>query len=229
MFVTHRPRRTKPRPTPGMSSRALALLAGKLCPKPSGKGRAPSFCHGPGSIFLPAIFLPSSPPHLSAIVRRLVSAFRFSHSAFSPWLSAFLLVLPLAAAVTPETVPRQDFWQANGPVHAVAVTNGVIYIGGAFGYVGPPGRKIAGYDLYTAAPDGRWPSISGSSVHAIIPDDAGGWYIGGSFNEVSGQPRTNLAHVFGSGQLDPDFQPNPDGVVKTLALGDDTLFVGGEF
>ncbi|HXJ71479.1 MAG TPA: immunoglobulin domain-containing protein, partial [Candidatus Dormibacteraeota bacterium] len=135
----------------------------------------------------------------------------------------------MAAAVTPEPIPRQDFWQANGPVHAVAVTNGVIYIGGAFDYVGPPGRKIAGYDLYTAAPDGRWPSIAGSSVHAIIPDDAGGWYIGGSFNEVGGQPRGNLAHVFATGQLDPDFQPNPDGVVKTLALGDDTLFVGGEF
>ena len=56
-------------------------------------------------------------------------------------------------------------------------------------------------------------------------------YIGGSFAEVSGAPRANVAAVRSDGTLDADWNPSTDGVVYALAASSDggRIFLGGGF
>ena len=71
-------------------------------------------------------------------------------------------------------------------------------------------------------------------IDALVIDDANGWlYLGGRFEgDVCGQPRRNLARVTLAApcRADPAWQPDPDGVVASLAIdGNGRLVVGGEF
>lgn len=68
---------------------------------------------------------------------------------------------------------------------------------------------------------------------AIAADGSGGWYIGGSFAEVQGQPRAGLAHLDQAGNLSP-WDPGIDGgpravyaLVVNAASG--VVYVGGAF
>jgi hypothetical protein len=47
----------------------------------------------------------------------------------------------------------------------------------------------------------------------MAPDGSGGCYIGGNFNNVGGVPRNNLARVLANGTVDPNWDPDPDGMV----------------
>lgn len=55
--------------------------------------------------------------------------------------------------------------------------------------------------------------------------------IGGDFNAVGGQPRSNVAAIRSDGTVDPSFAPTPNGVVQSLAVSADgsTVYVGGTF
>ena len=77
---------------------------------------------------------------------------------------------------------------------------------------------------------------------AAAPDGAGGWFIGGRFTRVAGQPRAGLAHIRADGGLDPSWKPavqgsaprfrtSPPDTAYVLALGvvDGTVYVGGVF
>ena len=50
--------------------------------------------------------------------------------------------------------------------------------------------------------DLAWPEVDGP-VHAMAPDGAGGWFIGGELGHVARRPRAGLAHVGADGELDP--------------------------
>lgn len=75
-----------------------------------------------------------------------------------------------------------------------------------------------------------FPDVNGV-VHALIEDGAGGWYIGGQFTVVDGQPRENLARIDKAGRLlSWDGKVTGSGaVVKSLALAGTQLLVGGRF
>ncbi|WP_243059346.1 PQQ-binding-like beta-propeller repeat protein [Nocardioides sp. SR21] len=62
-----------------------------------------------------------------------------------------------------------------------------------------------------------------------VRDGAGGWYLGGDFTRIGGQPAGGLAHVLASGELDTDFLPVTNGLVSAMVLVQDTLYVGGSF
>ncbi len=69
-------------------------------------------------------------------------------------------------------------------------------------------------------------------IRAAIPDGSGGWYIGGGFVHVNGVLRKRLAHIDGSGHLDPHWKPeaNGNGVsVTALARLKSRLYVAGDF
>ncbi len=61
----------------------------------------------------------------------------------------------------------------------------------------------------------------------MVPDGAGGWYVGGTFDRVDGWDRRGLVHLLADGTVDPDFLPQP-GPVTALARDGSTLWVGGE-
>jgi hypothetical protein len=63
----------------------------------------------------------------------------------------------------------------------------------------------------------------------MIPDGAGGWYIGGRFSQIGDATREALAHVLADGKVDHTFDARllDNSEVESLALSGGTLYVGG--
>ena len=81
------------------------------------------------------------------------------------------------------------------------------------------------------APDAaavEMPAVDGR-VMAIAPDGAGGVYIGGAFTQAGGLARRNAAHILANGNVDPAWQPDPDGFVTAIAVYGTTVYLGGYF
>src|SRR5688572_20359003 len=100
------------------------------------------------------------------------------------------LVFQLAAgapAVTLAEIVRDQLWVTDGEVRAVAYKDNKIFIGGAFSKVGP---AIGGFATFDASSGASVPPFAGvtGTVNAIIPDGAGGYYVGGLFTGIKGQP-----------------------------------------
>ncbi|MGI9158393.1 MAG: hypothetical protein ACR2K1_01435, partial [Saprospiraceae bacterium] len=134
--------------------------------------------------------------------------------------------------VTPQTLsdtPLEHFWATDGSVQAIQYDslNNLIYLGGDFSRVGPSEafgavvNREDGVVNYSAVnPNG--------GVEIAISDSAGGWYIGGYFTEVGGQPRSHLARINADGSLN-SWNPGANNFVKTLALRGNTVYAGGYF
>jgi hypothetical protein len=121
-----------------------------------------------------------------------------------------------------------ELWITDGPVYAVAESNGTVYIGGLFTRVAPATGGGAALDATSGEPV---PSFSSSSrvlgeVFAVAPDGSGGWYIGGRFTHVGGKPRSNLAHL-GADLSVSAWNPSANGWVYALAVSGSTVYVGG--
>jgi hypothetical protein len=63
----------------------------------------------------------------------------------------------------------------------------------------------------------------------MAPDGSGGFYIGGSFTDVGGVPRNNLARVLANGTVDPNWNPSPNGMVIKIFVGNSAVYVAGNF
>ena len=71
-------------------------------------------------------------------------------------------------------------WEPDAPVAAAAASGNVVFIGGGFSHVGPPGTaNSAVVSAATAVPRYGLPRVNGD-VLAITGDGAGGWSIGGA-------------------------------------------------
>jgi hypothetical protein len=139
--------------------------------------------------------------------------------------AALGILLVWAAPAGSQTI-REDYPLPNGLVHALAATEGTLYVGGSFTRIGP--RSFFGAVLSPAT--GKLlhvPKLDGS-VFAAAPDGRGGWFILGAFNNVDGQPRRGLAHIEPDGTVaawNPDRGPNP----LAIAVGGSSVYVGGHF
>ncbi len=139
----------------------------------------------------------------------------------------------LALSGTPRVARAQTvdstLWclEPGGRVFAIAREGNTIYIGGNFASVGPASGGGVPVDIRLGTPVPRYPKVAGK-VNVVVPDGNGGWYIGGLFAAVGGQPRTNLAHINTGGTIDA-WAPNPNGEVIALALEGRVLYAGGEF
>lgn len=156
------------------------------------------------------------------------------------WMSAVLGVAGLLVVAGPgsaqmATVPAAGF-TTDWRVDAVAAGPGnVLYFGGRFSSVSRRTGHWVRFDA-SGARDVTWPEVDGP-VRAVVSDGAGGWYLGGAFAHVAGQPRAGLAHVGPGGELDPIWSPDvhmndwdPGRVeVTALAVAGDTVFVAGGF
>src|SRR5580765_8528935 len=139
---------------------------------------------------------------------------------------AALSLLALAALPAASQTVRPDFPLTDGTVLAIAQVGNTVYIGGTFSYVGPASGACAPLDKDTGAPLAL-PKVSGT-VNAALPDGAGGWFLGGSFTQVAGVARANVAHIDASGAL-TSWNPGVDNTVFAMALDADVLYVGGGF
>jgi WD40 repeat protein len=146
-----------------------------------------------------------------------------------PTLLWFIVCVGLAAPAQAALSSTPDrTYVTNGPVVASAVSDSTLYIGGGFTMVGPRTGPGVGVSAASGANLGLAEFGSGS-VDAVVADGAGGWFVGGTFASVAGQPIRNLAHIRSDGSLDPSFAPNPDGNVDALALSGSVLYASGEF
>ncbi len=153
-----------------------------------------------------------------------------------------VLVALLAAAPAGAQVIDRTLWGTNGGVSTIARSGNTLFIGGGFSTVGPVIGCGAPLDLVTGAPRPPFPLVNGG-VNAVVPDGAGGWYIGGRFSMVDGAPRAGLAHILADGTV-ADWGPAVAGTgyvlhtwhiesrsagVNVIVLHGRTLFVAGLF
>ncbi|MFI5371583.1 MAG: putative Ig domain-containing protein [Candidatus Eisenbacteria bacterium] len=139
-----------------------------------------------------------------------------------------LVALLMASAIPAgaQTV-RQDLWITNGTVNATAIAGDTLYVGGAFTAIAPATGCGVPLDANTGRALDGLPEVSGS-VSTVVPDGSGGWYIGGLFTTVGGQPRTNLAHVLADLSVDP-WAPVVNNTVRALLVTGGTIHIGGDF
>ncbi|WP_370647276.1 LamG-like jellyroll fold domain-containing protein [Arthrobacter sp. zg-Y1116] len=136
-------------------------------------------------------------------------------------------------------------WQTNGIVWALAQSNGIVYAGGTFTAIRPPGTTAGGtgtrsavnfaaFDAYTGNPTNCNLSVTGGSgtVRAMdVSPDGRTLYIGGSFSSVNGVNASSIAAINLPGcTVKTSF--NPGGVSATVRAIDatsDTVYFGGDF
>jgi|GEM_PF-494163 len=129
---------------------------------------------------------------------------------------------------TPMTL-MQNWPMTVGSVYTIApdTASGVVYIGGSFSSIVHPEPYGALLNNSTGAANLACLNPNGI-VWVNIADGSGGWYIGGDFTTVGGQPRAGLARLNADGSLHP-FDPGVTGTVQALLLNGTTLYLGGAF
>jgi len=154
------------------------------------------------------------------------------------WLGAIAASLFLASVPAAEmsNTARHDFWVVDGFVFTTVVTNGVVYVGGDFRSVAPNAGRGALLNIFSGESSPLLPQVNGA-ILSVVPDGAGGWFVGGEFTAIGGFPRTNLAHILADLKVDPAWAPNAFGFTSVtqrsrifaLARSDTALYVGGIF
>src|SRR5712692_2812728 len=137
---------------------------------------------------------------------------------------------PVAHAA-PISDPLSGFFVTNGQVNAMVRSGGILYIGGAFTKVRPYtgfGVALDADPTHTGAEDPTFPRVN-STVHIVLPDGSGGWYIAGEFTSVGGVLRNRLAHIKSDKTVDANWDPNASGPVRTMVISGSTMYIGGDF
>ncbi|AFM11140.1 beta strand repeat-containing protein [Turneriella parva] len=112
-------------------------------------------------------------------------------------------------------------------VNAIATDGATIYLGGDFREIGPYTGGGVFVGATSSVQQNITPDFVKGTVHASAPDGNGGYFIGGFFSQVGGQPRSNIARINADGTL---HAWNPGcGLVKAMALSGANLYVGGSF
>jgi hypothetical protein len=135
--------------------------------------------------------------------------------------------VPAAARPSPTDLAAGSLI-TDGTVFELVRAGDRIYATGGFQTVGRyagPGALLDGASGDPLA----GPEIADGQISVVISDGAGGWYLGGDFSRIGGQPAGGLAHVLADGTLDDGFLPVADGLVSAVALQGGTLYVGGDF
>ena len=159
-------------------------------------------------------------------------------------------VAPAAAVQAPVAFvsASSPTYQTNGIAFAVAESAGLVFVGGTFTSVRPPGSpagsgempraNLVVLDAATGAPTRCAPSIGGTpvannpiSVRSLRPSaDGRTLYIGGFFGKVNGSTVFNLAALdIATCSLVTSFVPAPNGTVRTILATPGAIFFGGDF
>jgi large repetitive protein len=143
-----------------------------------------------------------------------------------------------AASALEGTVPANvaSSWQTNGQVSAIAVANGVVYLGGDFTSVRPPGaaagsgevarNHLAAFNSSTGALITSFNHNVNAAVKVLsVSADSQTVYAGGDFTSVDGVTRNRIASFAASGALTA-WNPSANGRVSGIAATASTVYVG---
>jgi hypothetical protein len=138
---------------------------------------------------------------------------------------AGLLCVTTASAQTTRELYRMGPF---GDISVAVEHDGVVYVGGTFAEAGPAcSHAVIVHGTTGALVEDL--QIDGT-VHTIVADGAGGWFIGGRFSSAQDQPRDGIARLNADFSLS-NWSPVSNDVVeiRAIALMDTALFVAGTF
>ena len=123
---------------------------------------------------------------------------------------------------------------ADATVNCLAVADGTVFAGGTFTNIGGAPRHLVAALIAESGLANGWKANAagdGSLTTAIDALAVGGQtlYVGGEFATIGGQPRNFLAAVDTTTARATDWNPFPDGPVKSLLISGGTAYVGGSF
>ena len=147
-------------------------------------------------------------------------------------LLALLLVTPqVAYAATTSQAP--DFTvKVQGIVYgAASLPGGRTVVGGDFTGIGSQAHANVGAFLKTGYADGGFNANTDGIVYAVAASaDSSTIYIGGTFTQVNGVARANLAALDATtGAVKETWQADTNGAVRAMEVYGDVLYVGGSF
>ncbi len=119
-------------------------------------------------------------------------------------------------------------WETNNSVYAINTDSNYTYIGGSFTAMGPRTGYGALFTANSSIPKVEFPWVNGQ-ITATIPDNNGGWYIGGTFTRVGTYLRNNLAHINANKTVDTLWNPNVNNAVQAIVIDSIDIYIGGNF
>lgn len=119
-------------------------------------------------------------------------------------------------------------WRAtpNHTVYDMKLFDDTLYLGGRFDQLG---ASLGGLGLFDHAGNltGALPWTD-NRVLASAPTSQGGLFLGGRFKQIGGKERTYVAQLDQYGRV-TDWAVDLEDYVYAMALGNDRVFIGGEF
>lgn len=113
----------------------------------------------------------------------------------------------------------------------IAVSDGVVYVGGSFSKIGGVARaNIAALNAVTGETEDWDPAPGGSTplfFSIVISGDI--VYVGGYFNSIGGESRANVAALDRITGLATGWNPQPSSLVSSLAVSGGKVYIAGEF
>ncbi|MEU9124877.1 fibronectin type III domain-containing protein [Streptomyces sp. NPDC048506] len=158
--------------------------------------------------------------------------------------STALAAGPAQAAGEPTlTADPLSTWQTDGIVWSLAYAKGIVYVGGTFSHIRPPGAapgtqqiartNFAAFDAKTGQPLPCAPAFTGGAgtVRALkAAPDGSLLYIGGSFGKAGPVGRSNTAALNTADcTIAADYKPTVSATVRALDVTADTVYIGGDF
>ncbi|HEX5568776.1 MAG TPA: fibronectin type III domain-containing protein [Streptomyces sp.] len=148
-----------------------------------------------------------------------------------------------AAGETTLTADPLSTWQTDGIVWTMAHARGVVYVGGTFDHIRPPGaapgtgelprKNFAAFDAVTGDPLPCAPAFTGGTgtVRAMKASPDGSLlYIGGSFGSAGGVGRSNTASLHtDTCAIGTAWKPTVSSTVRAIDVTDTTVYIGGQF
>jgi chitodextrinase len=152
-----------------------------------------------------------------------------------------VLAAPSAQALQ-GTVPAvtSSSWQTNGTVRALAAVGGMLYVGGDFTSVRPPGAaagtgevartRIARFNASTGALDTGWVHTANGTVRDLVASpDGSTLYMSGDFTTVDGVARSRVAAFSTATGALTAFAPTVNASVYGIAVSSTRVYLGGNF
>ncbi|MBA2578323.1 MAG: fibronectin type III domain-containing protein, partial [Euzebyaceae bacterium] len=159
-----------------------------------------------------------------------------------PLLLALGTLPPQAATAAEGTLVGSPsrMWQTNGTVWALVASGGVLYVGGDFTSVRPPGAApgtgevartfLAAFDATTGDLLPFSHNLSGNVRALAVSPDGTRLYAGGAFTTVDGVNRRRaVAFDLPSGNTVATWRPFFDAPVGAIATAGSTVYLGGTF
>jgi Domain of unknown function (DUF5122) beta-propeller len=123
--------------------------------------------------------------------------------------------------------------QAGGEVDALAISGSTVYAGGFFASIGGQNRNhIAALDATTGLATAWDPDASfgfNNSYVLALAVDGSTVYAGGTFDQIGGASRTNLAGLDVTTGNATVWYPQPNNEVQSLVVLGSTVYAGGYF